>query len=156
MSTSMSSSCAAVQLPFLLRQHQHAGNRSEPVFREVGDGLLHAHGLCGSADRDCITILLQNQLPAFNQREGAFSHLGSIRSRRAEVLSKEQKQDDHRTSWGLKLRTMPELAAYALALLELTTSQAAVERSFSQQALIRSKQRNPPSRRHRPPQHGNS
>ena len=111
-------------------------------FEKWGTEFLHAHGLSETDDKDCISVLLQNQLSAFNQREGAFSDLDAIRARRARVLGKEQKHDDPRTMWGLKVRAAPELAACALALLDLTASEAAVERSFSQQNLIHSKQRN--------------
>jgi hypothetical protein len=40
------------------------------------------------------------------------------------------------------VRAVPELTACALAHLELTASEAAVERSFSRQGLVHSKQRN--------------
>ena len=111
-------------------------------FEKWGTEFLHIYGLADADDKDGITVLLQNQLSAFNQREGVFSDLDLIRDRRMKVLGKEQKQDDPRTVWGLKVRAAPELAACALALLELTASEAAVERSFSQQGLIHSKQRN--------------
>jgi len=111
-------------------------------FEGWGTEFLLFYGLAESDDRDSITVVLQNQLSAFNQREGAFADLDASRARRAKVAVRERKLDDPRTVWGLKVRAVPELTACALALLELTASEAAVERSFSRQGLIHSKQRN--------------
>ena len=111
-------------------------------FEVWGTEFLLYYGLTESDDRDSVTVLLQNQLSAFNQREGAFADLDASRTRRAKVAEKERKLDDPRTLWGLKVRAVPELTACALALLELTASEAAVERSFSRQGLVHSKQRN--------------
>ena len=49
---------------------------------------------------------------------------------------------DARSVWNLYLPTATELAACALALLSITASEAAVERSFSMQGIVHSDRRN--------------
>lgn len=68
--------------------------------------------------------------------------LDQKRELRERVAAKEQRRSDPRVVWGLYLETAKELAACALALLELTCSEAAVERSFSRQGFVHSKLRN--------------
>jgi hypothetical protein len=62
-----------------------------------GTEFLLFYGLAESDDRDSITIFLQNQLSAFNQREGAFADLDASRARRTKVAVRERKLDDPRT-----------------------------------------------------------
>jgi hypothetical protein len=111
-------------------------------FEEWATHFLLFYGLSDSDEEDAVRCVLQDQLSAFNQREGTFSDLDSARARRAKVAARENRLDDPRTMWGLKMRAAPELCACVLALLELTASEAAVERSFSRQGLIHSKSRN--------------
>ena len=111
-------------------------------FEVWGTQFLLFYGLAESDDADTVTVVLQKQLSAFNQKEGAFADVDSNRARRAKVAAKENRVDDPRLIWGLKVRAAPELTACALALLELTASEAAVERSFSRQGLVHSKSRN--------------
>ena len=111
-------------------------------FEEWGTQFLLYYRLAESVDADTITCGLQNQLVAFNNREAPWGDVDHIRAMRAKVASADNKTDDVRVVWGLKRRAAPELAACVLALLELSASEAAVERSFSRQGLVHSKQRN--------------
>ena len=83
-----------------------------------------------------IVRTLEDQRSQFVQREGLF---GSLEKRRANLGSGRSLP---RRLWGSYLTTVPEIACCVVALLELTASEAAVERSFSRQGLVHTKTRN--------------
>lgn len=117
-------------------------NEAGRWFQDWGTEYLSRYRLSDSKDKDTIIVLLQNQMSAFNQKTGVFADLDTDRARRTRVAEKEGNIDNPCDIWGLKLRSAPELSHCALALLELTASEAAVERSFSRQGLVHSKLRN--------------
>lgn len=61
---------------------------------------------------------------------------------KAAVAEGKVSRSSSREVWGLYVETARELAACAMALLDITASEAAVERSFSRQGFIHSKLRN--------------
>jgi hypothetical protein len=82
------------------------------------------------------------QISQFHRRDGRFTELESRRTLMRQTAAAQHKHLSMRDVWGLYLEDARELALTATALLELTCSEAAVERSFSRQGLIHSKQRN--------------
>ena len=114
---------------------------------EWGPVFLLQYGLSDYDDAEHVSGALLHQRSDFVQREGHFATL----DRRRAGLSSVQTEPDNglhrhrarsRATWGLYINTTPELAACALAVLDLTASEAAAERSFSRQGLIHTKARN--------------
>ena len=98
-----------------------------------------------------IRAILTHQLSAFKGFTSPFTAMQERKQMLTEVARLSKKKWDPRELWNLYRDTVPETTACALALLSLTASEAAVERTFSKQSLVHSKLRTPclpnPSRR---------
>jgi hypothetical protein len=105
-------------------------------FTEWGTKLIKHYRLSDYDDEKEITRALEQQRSQFLTREGLFH---SLEQRRANMGDG---KGHARRVWGSYLSTVPEISSCVLALLELTASEAAVERSFSRQGLVHSKARN--------------
>ncbi len=105
-------------------------------FSSWGTSFIKHYSLSTHDDVDAIGRALEQQRSQFLSREGLFS---SLDDRRAKLG---RGRLSARTLWGGYLGTVQEMAACVLALLELTASEAAVERSFSRQGQVHSKVRN--------------
>ena len=95
------------------------------------------YGLSESDGREGVELALTWQYSDFLRRTGAFARL----SHDAALFTRGTRCDAQRV-WGLYTDTARELTVCAIALLSLTASEAAVERSFSRQGLVHSKVRN--------------
>jgi hypothetical protein len=105
-------------------------------FCEWGTAFVKHYSLSTHDDVNAISRALEFQRSQFLSREGLFSTLDD---RRVKLGTGRR---NARTLWGGYLGTVQEMAACVLALLELTASEAAVERSFSRQGQLHSKARN--------------
>ena len=105
-------------------------------FNTWGTAFIKHYSLSTHDTDSAISEALEQQRSDFLTREGIFSTLDS---RRAKVAKGRR---GARQLWGGYLETAKEMAACVLALLELTASEAAVERSFSRQGQVHSKTRN--------------
>ena len=105
-------------------------------FTEWGTELIKHYNLSAHDDDRAITQALELQRSQFLAREGLFHSLEQRRTNMGDG------KGHARRVWGSYLSTVQEMAACVLALLELTASEAAVERSFSRQGLVHSKVRN--------------
>jgi hypothetical protein len=105
-------------------------------FVQWGAKFLKHYSLAVHDDELDIARTLEDQRSQFVQREGLF---GSLEKRRSNLGSGKSLP---RKLWGSYLTTVPEMAGCVVALLELTASEAAVERSFSRQGLVHTKTRN--------------
>ena len=94
---------------------------------------------------DSIEVLIFQQYADFIGRTGVFVPMNDYF--RLARLSSASSSTEHqrwnpRRAWRLTTTTAPELTRCALALLSLTASEAAVERTFSKQGLLHTKLRN--------------
>ena len=105
-------------------------------FSSWGTSFIKHYSLSTHDDVNAIGRVLEQQRSQFLSREGLFS---SLDDRRAKLG---RGRLHARTLWGGYLGTVQEMAACVLALLELTASEAAVERSFSRQGQLHNKSRN--------------
>jgi hypothetical protein len=116
-------------------------SRADKWLQEWGTEYLYYYSRSEFKEKEDIGFALQNQLSDFNRGTGAFADFALTREQRAKVAAKQGRVDDPRMVWGLVMGSAPELTQCALALLDLSASEAAVERSFSRQGLIHSKRR---------------
>ena len=105
-------------------------------FSRWGTSFIKHYSLSVHDDERTIAQSLEQQRCQFLARSGIFH---SLEQRRAIVGDVKGKA---RLVWSGYLSTVPEMAGCVLALLELTASEAAVERSFSRQGILHSKARN--------------
>jgi hypothetical protein len=100
--------------------------------------------LSDAEDPDIIKGHLCRQFSELNTRTGRFASLDERRAVlvKASIADGRGSKCDARDVWGLYVDTARELTACALSLLDITASEAAVERSFSRQGFIHSKRRN--------------
>lgn len=117
-------------------------------FFRWGKEYLKWYRLTTTDDDAAISALIMKQLGEFHKRGGAFSSIDCnhavLKSEHDRVQqSKEIKQRrryDSRHTWALC--TAKELPCLVIALLSITASEAAVERTFSRQGFVHSKLRN--------------
>jgi hypothetical protein len=110
--------------------------QADDWFTEWGTKFIKHYSLSVHDDEKDITQALEEQRSQFLAREGLFH---SLEQRRVNLGNG---KGHARRLWGGYLSTIPEMAACVLALLELTASEASVERSFSRQGILHSKARN--------------
>jgi hypothetical protein len=101
-----------------------------------GSAYLQRYQLCGCETPQQIADSLTLQIADFNGREGVFSSLDE----RIATVQRSAAGWNPRKVWLLYNETA--LAAVAVAILSISASEAAVERTFSAQALVHSKKRN--------------
>jgi hypothetical protein len=87
---------------------------------------------------DTIQSTLLRQLSNFRGKKGEFSD--SIAE--FTMLQGKDTKRDCREFWDLNIDTAPELSIVAIAILSIVASEASVERTFSAQGSVHSKQRN--------------
>jgi hypothetical protein len=111
---------------------------------------LAYYKLSDTDDISLIEVKVFQQYADFIGRQGAFrpmddwvrmARLSSTSPTAASTPQRHQRWNPRR-AWQLTSTTAPELTACALALLSLTASEAAVERTFSKQGLLHTKLRN--------------
>ena len=107
-----------------------------------GPLFIEQWGLSDVIDKDILKGELITQFSEFMQRGGRFSTIEGRRSLMTKVATAGGADCDPRNVWGLYVESARELSSCAVALLNITASEAAVERSFSMQELIHSKLRN--------------
>jgi len=117
------------------------------------------YGLSEADNTGEIEGILFNQYSMFKGCQGIFSNIrrykDSFQQQQMQQTQQQQQQHeqqhtgrtlhsrwDARPLWNLYRDTAKELTACALALLSITASEAAVERTFSKQGLLHSKTRN--------------
>ena len=105
-------------------------------FFDWGTLFVHHWGLSDVDDKEVIKGELCLQFSEFMQRGGRFSSIDQRRDLMTKSSTAGGAECDSRNVWGLYVETARELSACALALLDITASEAAVERSFSRQGLI--------------------
>ena len=119
-------------------------------FIEWGAKYLHYYNLA-AADAEgieAISVLIMKQYGEFRRKTGSFARMATTHCRlykdhqdqQEKKPAKERRRFNPRETWALC--TANELATLALALLSVTASEAAVERSFSRQGIVHSKLRN--------------
>jgi hypothetical protein len=109
---------------------------------------LSYYHLANTDDRAAIEVTLLQQYGQFRRKTNAFAQMESDHQKLSTAHNEEQlkkpvkarRRYNPRDTWSLI--TADELATLALALLSVTASEAAVERSFSRQGLVHSKLRN--------------
>lgn len=128
-----------VPLPAALKQKQ---TKAQQFILDWGTQYLHAYNLFpeGLLRRD-IRDILTEQLAEFNGRQGIFAGLDE---HKASLQRRAARESESR--WQPKLLWLlyptSELARVAIALLSVSASEAAVERTFSAQAAVHNKLRN--------------
>jgi hypothetical protein len=105
-------------------------------FSEWGTKFITYYSLSPQNDERTIAQSLEQQRCHFLARTGMFHTLDQRRRNLGEGRGQAH------LLWSGYLTTVPEMAACVLALIELTASEAAVERSFSRQGIVHSKARN--------------
>jgi hypothetical protein len=116
-------------------------------FFEWGKTYLIAHKLTSLADDEIAPVLMQ-QFGDFNLRRGCFSTIDTEHNvlkkhhekKMEQLEERKRRRYDARQTWSISIAN--ELSILVIALLSITASEAAVERSFSRQGLIHSKLRN--------------
>jgi hypothetical protein len=119
-------------------------------FINWGTEYLHYYNLARpeAENKQAITVLLMHQYGEFRRRAGAFTNIdakhnllyNAHQQEQRRLPPKKQRPYNPRVSWSQS--SVNELATLAVALLSVTASEAAVERSFSRQGIIHSKLRN--------------
>ena len=104
--------------------------------RDFGASYLTHYQLCGEKTQKEMRAELINQLAHFNARSGIFVSLDEDK----EAIESQEKDFDPRLVWSLYSES--SLSRVAVVLLSISASEAAVERSFSCQAAVHSKERN--------------
>ena len=128
-------------------------NEAFQWFLKSGSQYLKYYGMSDSDDIDSIEVTLLQRWGDFTARRDTFSEVIAYKEKlRTKQLTanlvvntgngKQYSRWDARSVWNLYLPTATELAACALALLSITASEAAVERSFSMQDVVHSDRRN--------------
>lgn len=124
-------------------------SEAQAWFFEWGKQYLLFYKLTTVAEDDISAVLLQ-QFGDFNLRRGGFStmdaHHDTLKTHHDKKMEKEYERKrcryDARQTWSISMSTAKELTILVVALLSITASEAAVERTFSRQGLIHSKLRN--------------
>jgi hypothetical protein len=111
-------------------------------FFHWGPLFIQQWGLSDVDDEGMMKGELFTQFSEFMQKGGRFSTIEERRTLMMRVATAGGVDCDTRNVWGLYVETARELSSCAVALLNITASEAAVERSFSMQGLIHSKLRN--------------
>jgi hypothetical protein len=122
-------------------------------FRSFGVKFVKYYGLSQYDNEEDIKTVLYAQWSSFNLCKGVFNaiiddkntiRMGQLKQNAmiSEDRTKQYSRWDARDVWCMYLNTACELASSAIAVLSLTASEAAVERSFSMQDSIHSKRRN--------------
>jgi hypothetical protein len=111
-------------------------------FTTWGSHFVKEYTLSDETEEHRIRAILTHQLSAFKGCTAPFTALQERKRMLSEVAGLGKKQWDPRELWNLYRDTVPEITACALALLSLTASEAAVERTFSKQGLVHSQLRN--------------
>jgi hypothetical protein len=109
-------------------------------FTTWGTDFVHHYSLSPHDNKESISRALLHQRGQFLSRDGIFSSMDKRRS--IMVGGGSESRQCVLSLWGGYLEIAKELTACVLALLELTASEAAVERSFSRQGFVHSKTRN--------------
>ena len=109
-------------------------------FIKWGANFVKQYGMSDETDELIITATLMQQLSNMKAGISPFAALTS-RKQMLELAAGRQRWDP-RGLWALYKDSVPELASCALALLSLTASEAAVERTFSMQGSMHTKKRN--------------
>ena len=109
-------------------------------FTSWGALFIKEYGMSDETDGTRIQTILTQQLSAF---KGGTSPFSALQTRKQVLLTgARENRWDPREVWVFYKESAPEITACALALLSLTASEAAVERTFSKQGLVHSKLRN--------------
>jgi hypothetical protein len=117
-------------------------------FIQWGVEYLSYYRLANHTDRAKIEDDISRQYGEFNRQSGSFAHLkgrhdklaAAHYDRESKKPNNERRRYSARSTWQMCM--VHELTTLALALLSVTASEAAVERSFSRQGLVHSKLRN--------------
>lgn len=109
-------------------------------FTTWGALFVKEYGMSDETDEVRIQSILTQQLSAFKGGTAPFSAL--LARKQLLLTAAGNRRWDPREVWVFYKESAPEITACALALLSLTASEAAVERSFSKQGLVHSKLRN--------------
>jgi len=117
--------------PSLTERSQEA----RQFIRDFGASYLTQYQLCDKTEQEMRAELI-SQLAHFNARRGMFVSLDEDKA----AIQSQEEEFDPRLVWSLY--TESSLSRVALVLLSIGASEAAVERSFSSQAAVHSKERN--------------
>jgi hypothetical protein len=119
-------------LPPSLNERSQEARR---FIRDFGASYLTQYQLCDKNEQD-MRAELTSQLAHCNARRGMFVSLDEDKA----AIQSQEEDFDPRLVWSLY--TESSLSRVALVLLSISASEAAVERSFSSQAAVHSKERN--------------
>ena len=112
------------------------GKAARDFIRDFGAQYMTHYKVCGVKTLQDVRDELTMQLAQFNAREGMFASLDEDKS----AIARQAGEFNPRLVWSLYAEST--LARVALVLLSVSASEAAVERSFSAQAFVHSKERN--------------
>jgi hypothetical protein len=132
----------AVVAVALLSFQQPAGQESRAAQQFIlsfGTEYLWHYSLSGDDSQQQLTDALRSQLAEFNGRSGEFADLDKEIDSIKRSSAASGVWEPRKVWW---LHPGLQLSSVALALLSCSASEAAVERTFSQQGLIHSKRRN--------------
>lgn len=124
-------------------------------FFSFGANFLMFYGMTSEDTTAAVHCLIKDQYGSFQDRSGGFAGIDAyvIESRRRQIKANLIVQSDDsdaashswwnpKVVWSQYLESNEELCACVMALLSMTSSEAAVERSFSLQDQVHSKRRN--------------
>ena len=145
----------AVIASAILSFHPHVSSTSRSSLARAqqwcfaaGAKFLAHYRLSVDVDEQRISRVLAQQFSALISKSGVFADIDEHKqSMQRQQLSAADRSSEHSTwdarpVWGLYRLTATELALWAQALLSVTASEAAVERSFSAQGIVHSDSRN--------------
>ena len=115
-------------------------NEAIAWFPRWGARFVKEYGLSDETNESKIATILMDQLSKMKTGTSVFTNLSEWK-RMLETAAGQQRWDSRRL-WALYKDSAPEIASCALALLSLTASEAAVERTFSKQGLLHTNIRN--------------
>ena len=136
--------CATFSFDSNLTSHFNGESLDAAItwFTTWGARFVKEYSMSDESDDFRIRAILTHQLSAFKGFTSPFTAMQERKQILTEVARLSKKKWDPRELWNLYRDTVPEITACALALLSLTASEAAVERTFSKQGLVHSKLRN--------------
>ena len=142
--------CAHLSLnPSYKRFSDKEKDDAQQWFYGWGGDYVKEYGLSDRQGEESVSVAIMRQYGAFSSRSDVFvkfdqRHQLFEKDHHNIQAEKGQKSTryDVRLTWTSFTNTAPELCLLAIALLSITASEAAVERTFSRQRLVHSKLRN--------------
>jgi hypothetical protein len=142
--------CAHLSLnPSYKRFSDKEKDDAQQWFYGWGGDYIKEYGLSDRQGEESISVAIMRQYGAFSARSDLFAkfdqrHQLFEKDHNNVQAERDQKSTRHdvRLTWTSFTNTAPELCLLAIALLSITASEAAVERTFSRQGLVHSKLRN--------------